>query len=235
MVGSAGSLGMFLTTTAYLNHHPKPKLIFICIAPVRLETAQGNGGHVVRRFFANYGPEVPGVFSPLDGMSYFVRRGALAIAGQEDTGPRIVDGPLRGMESETFLSLQDRLTAHRGFFALPGERGVTWALDRPPKMFILPEWMEGIQRLAKLCRSAGVPLAIRFGPLWDGASKSRDFAQLETWADSLEASTPGVTVARPTLTVFDRSIMWDVTHLNEQGRERFMPIIMNDVRKTIAE
>jgi hypothetical protein len=236
-LGSIGPLGILLTATAYLDHHPKPRVVVLCIYPLRFEVGSGSaGGHVIRRLIANYGPEVDGVVPPQEGIAYFVRRGALTLGGRDEKGRAILDGPLRGMEAETFLTLQNKMSETRGFFALPSEHGGRWTVETPaPKTFILPEWTDGIRRLASLCNRAGVPLVIRFAPIWDGVSKSRDFGLLDEWARGLEAAQPNVTVARPIVLAFERRFMWDAFHLNAAGVEKFMPVVAKDVQTALGK
>ncbi len=236
-LGSIGPLGILLTATAYLDHHPKPRVVVLCIYPLRFEVGSGSaGGHVIRRLIANYGPEVDGVVPPQEGIAYFVRRGALTLGGRDEKGRAILDGPLRGMEAETFLTLQNKMSETRGFFALPSEHGGRWTVETPaPKTFILPEWTDGIRRLASLCNRAGVPLVIRFAPIWDGVSKSRDFGLLDEWARGLESSQPNVTVARPIVLAFERRFMWDAFHLNAAGVEKFMPVVAKDVQTVLGK
>jgi hypothetical protein len=231
-LGSIGPIGILLTAKAYLDNHPAPRAIVLCVSPLRFEVSSGSGGgHVIRRLIANYAPEVGGVIPPHESASYFVRRGALEFFNQR--GDRaILDGPLRGMETETYRSLEDRMSRSRGFFALPGEHGGRWDVETPaPKTFILDEWKDGLNRLSALCRSARVPLFVRFAPIWEGVAQSRDFRQLEAWAEGFERT--GATVKRPVITTFTRDAMWDCLHLNSLGVDRFAPIVNSDVEEAL--
>ncbi len=230
-LGSVGPLGILLTAEAYLDHHPKPRLIVLCISPLRFEVSSGSaGGHVARRLVANYGPEVVGIVPITQSLMYFIRRGALEASGRTG-GEALLDRPLRGMDSESFISLGRRMKASRGFFALPGEHGGRWSVEFPaPQPFILDKWKDGLSRLAALCKASGVPMIVRFGPIWSGVSKSRDFTALDSWADELEVTSANVRVSRPIVLAWDRDVMWDCLHLNSAGVARFMPMVANDVR-----
>jgi hypothetical protein len=234
-LGSVGPLGILLTAEAYLDHHSKPRLVVLCISPLRFEVNSGSaGGHVARRLVANYGPEVAGVVPLTQILPYFIRRGAIEARGRAG-GVALLDKPLRGMDSESFISLGRRMSDTRGFFALPGEHGGRWSVESPaPQPFILDEWKDGVRRLDAACKASGVPLVVRFGPIWSGVSKSRDFAALESWADQLEDSSANVRVSRPIVLAWDRDVMWDCLHLNAAGVARFMPIVAKDVQQAIA-
>jgi hypothetical protein len=235
-LGSIGPLGILLTANGYLSHHPKPRAAVLCVSPLRFEVSTDSaGGHVVRRFMASYGPQVPGIVPLHESVEYFVKCGARCFTDRGGAGV-LWDGPLRGLESETYRSLEKRTRANRGFFALPKEHGGRWNVEMPaPPKLILPEWDDGIRRLAETCESANVPLIIRFAPIWDGASKSRDFGQLETWAQKLEGAFPCVTVSRPIIIAWDRDAMWDGLHLNARGVDRFMPVVAKDVQAALGK
>jgi hypothetical protein len=137
------------------------------------------------------------------------------------------------MEAETYWTLRDKMRNTRGFFALPKEHGGRWEVEMPaPRVFILDEWKDGLSRLSDLCRSAGVPLIVRFAPMWDGVCRSRDFKKLDKWADEFEAT--GAIVKRPVIVAWEREVMWDALHLNARGVARFMPIIARDVQAALA-
>jgi hypothetical protein len=249
--GSVGSLGILLTAKAYLDHHPAPRAVVLCVSPLRFEVSSNSGGgHVGRRFVASYGPEVPGVVPLYQSLTYFTKRGALELAGQNALVPKRgaqisapvggeirFDAPLRGFESETYRTLERKMQATRGFFALPGTHGTSWAVETPaPRQLILPEWVDGMQRLAAICNHAGVPLIIHFGPIWEGVAKSRDFSILESWADDLEAWCPHfVTVVRPAVTAWNRDLMWDAIHLNAAGVAKFMPLVAKNVQAALKK
>jgi hypothetical protein len=235
-VGSIGPLGILLTANAYLSHHPKPRAIVLCVSPLRFEVSTDSaGGHVVRRFMGSYGPQVPGIVPLHESIEYFAKCGAQRFAERPGVGV-LWDAPLRGLDSETYLSLERRMRASRGFFALPKEHGGRWNVEMPaPPKLILPEWDDGVRRLAETCESAKVRLIIRFAPIWDGASKSRDFGQLEAWSQKLEDAFPCVIVPRPVIIAWDREMMWDGLHLNSRGVEAFMPVVAKDVQAALGK
>ncbi len=249
--GSIGSGGLLITAKGYLDHHPAPRAMILCISPLRFEVSSNSaGGHVGRRFVAAYGPEVPGVVPLYQSIEYFTKRGAIEIAGHSkfipkrgtqqiswhDWGEIKFDAPLRGFESETYYTLERKMQATRGFFALPGEHGKSWAVEMPaPPQLILPEWLDAMQRLAGFCKRAGVLLIVHFGPIWAGVADSRDFSILERWAGELEASFANVRVVRPIVIAWDREVMWDAIHLNRAGVERFAPLVAEDVQTAVKE
>jgi hypothetical protein len=234
-LGSIGPLGILLTAEAYVDRHPAPRLVVLVVSPLRFEVNSGSaGGHVVRRLVANYGVEVADVVPLSESVPYFVRRGSLELSGRREGIP-FFDKPLRGMEKEIFHTLERRMHASRGFFALPGEHGGRWAVEMPaPRTFILDEWKDGLKRLAAVCHKSGAKLLVRFGPIWDGVRHLRDFSKLDAWADDFESSCPSACVARPTIVAWDRSLKWDSMHLNSAGVDRFMPTVGNEVRAVLG-
>ncbi len=236
-LGSVGPLGILLTAEAYFDHHPAPRVVVLCVSPLRFEVNSGAaGGYVARNLVANYGVEVSGVVPLTQTLSYFVRRGAAELRSRNGQPAPLLDEPLGGMASETFHSLERRMKASKGFFALPGEHGGRWDVETPaPKEFILEEWRDGFRRLATLCGRHHVRLIVRFGPIWDGVATSRDFTKLDAWGDDVEATFPNVKVCRPIIMAWPREQMWDCLHLNAAGVARFMPIVAKDVQKALEK
>jgi hypothetical protein len=230
--GGVGPLGILMTGSAYLRHHPRPKAVVLCVSPLRFEvSSRSGGGSLSFRLVGSYGPEIGGIVPLADSVEYFVKRGATQFGRFADRR----DDPLWGLERETYHTFQSKSRDSRGFFALPKEHGGRWNVEMPgPATFILPEWTDAIRRLAKACHEAGVTLLIRFGPVWNGISHARDFGQLETWSQQLEASFPCVTVARPIIIARDRDEMWDGLHLNARGVEAFMPVVAKDVQAALG-
>jgi hypothetical protein len=234
-LGSVGPLGILLTTEAYLDHHPAPRVIVLCISPLRFEVNSGSaGGYVARHLVESYGVEVADVVPFAQSVSYFVRRGAVGIRARSRAPLPLFDSPLVGMDTETFHSLERRMKASKGFFALPGEHGGRWQVETPaPKQFILEEWRDGFRRLATICGKSHVRLIVRFGPIWEGVSRSRNFGALDEWGDEVESAFPHVRIQRPIIMAWERPLMWDCLHLNAAGVARFMPIVAKDVEHAL--
>jgi hypothetical protein len=233
-VGSAGTVGILLSAKCYLKHHPRPRLIVLCISPFRFEVgAQSIGGTYPEQLAVAYGTEVTGVLPEYKRAALLVRRGATEFGERGDRR----NEPLYGMPEETFLSYNAKVRAARGFFALPSLHGGRWTAETPPpRNFILPEWDDMVRRMATACKDSHSILAIRFAPIWSGVSNSRNFTQLETWGSQLEEAFPGtVVLCRPATLAWDRELMYDFQHLNAAGVAKFMPIVAKDVQSVLGK
>jgi hypothetical protein len=235
-IGSARGLGpngMAVTVMGYLLHHPKPRLVVLCVSPFCFEVDIGTaGGDFPDRFVANYGPELSGVVPITDSFSYFIKRGAVSVI--DGKAREVRDDPLDGFPRETYRTLASKMLASRGFFSLPGEHGPQREVDRPgPTNIVNDDWDRWIRRVAACCKSDGIPLLVQFSPISSECADARDWSQLDRWAAELEASHPNVTVTRPIITPYEPRFMWDQIHLNAAGVEKFMPIVAKDVQQAL--
>jgi hypothetical protein len=219
-----GPLGVLITATAYLERHPKPKAVVLCLSPFCLEEDAGSlGGWVGERFVASYRPEVTGGVSPVVWVDYFVKRGAVKFAddASEQELEDVVDLPLVGLESETYRTLREKMAQSRGFFRLPGPHGYLKPMDHMgQKLRIHREWTDAVHRLAETCAARGVKFVVRFMPLSAAIAQARDFRPLEEWCSELESSEHAI-VLRPVVMTYDKELCWDHIHLNNQGVEKF--------------
>jgi hypothetical protein len=237
-IGSArglGPKGMAVTIFAYLTHHPRPKAVVMCVSPFCFEVDTGTaGGEFPVRFVANYGPEVPGVLPAIESVSYFIRRGA--VSSLDGNAREVRDDPLDGYERETYRTFANKMAVSRGFFALPRVHGQDRPIDRPgPQNIVNADWDQWIRRVADKCRADGVPLLIHFTPISRDVADAREWSQLERWTTEIEASEPGVYVARPIVVSYEPAEMWDNIHLNAVGVDRFVPMIARDVQAVLGK
>jgi hypothetical protein len=224
-----GPNGMAVTALAYLTEHPKPAAIVMCVSPFCFEIDTGTaGGDFPDRFVANYGPNVSGSVSRYGAVTYFMRRGTVSLF---DGSPAVLDMPLVGYERETYRSLAEKMIRSRGYFRLPGEHGITRATPPAPDTIVKPDWDHWIRFVAANC--APTPLLIQFTPIAHDDADARDWKQLETWGANLTASRVNATVARPIVSAYDASLMWDGLHLNRRGTERFMPLVARNVEDAL--
>jgi hypothetical protein len=235
-----GAEGFVITAKAYLLHHPKPRAIVLCVTPVCFEAdARTVGGQVWKMFVSNYGPEVSEACPLFERISYFCKRGVLATWRPSDDlrllgkGEDVRDLPLDGLAVETYRTLQRKTREARGFFRLPGAHGPPKGFGKADNVLIRKEWTQGIQRLAQICKEAGVVLMIQFAPISEEVVKVRDLSPLEAWSRELESSYPQTVVARPIVVVYDRPLMWDEIHLNSAGIEKFLPDVAKDLQAVL--
>jgi hypothetical protein len=237
-----GAEGFVITAKAYLLHHPKPRAVVLCVTPVCFEAdARTVGGQVWKMFVSNYGPEVSEASPLFERISYFCKRGVLAASRPSNDlrlqgkGADVRDLPLDGLEVETYRTLQRKTREARGFFRLPGAHGRPKGFGKADNVLIRKEWTEGIQRLAQICKEAGVVLMIQFAPISAEVVKVRDLSPLEAWSRELESSYPQTIVARPIVVVYDRPLMWDEIHLNSAGIEKFLPAVAKDLQAVLGK
>lgn len=261
-LGSSGGLsiwGQWTTLTAYLAHHPVPRVVVLCVSPVTLLEVQRipdpspraaptmnetTAGALYERFLRAYGsPESHrGVFA--DGsasLRYFINRG-MSISywqlGEWASGRNQdrLDDRLFGYESETYRTLRDKVRQSRGFFLLPKSHAVDAAVLEPlAEPHVVNPWMDdGVRAFAALAQTHGFPLIIRLAPL------ARDQAPWDSecipaWLAQLEKDFPQVAVSRPEILWYDRSACWDSIHVNADGVKLFTGTTARDVISVVGK
>jgi hypothetical protein len=233
-MGVIGPTAYRITLQAYLAHHPKPRLVVLCLFPFvgEIEVLY-RFGDVAPRFIENYGPEVADAVPFHTGILYFIKRGGASLRTTRDCRSEV----LTYRESETYYSLKQKVFAGRGFQRLPGEHGEAKEIARPgPPKLVREEWDQGVRRIAEECEKAGVPLLIRFTPVPESFTDARDFSQLERWTSSLQKAYPTtVRVVPPVpLTSYPPPLVYDNVHLNSAGVAQFMPLLAKEVQTALA-
>jgi hypothetical protein len=235
-----GPSGFVITAKAYLLHHPKPRVVVLCVTPTCFEVESRNiGGHLAKDFADNYGPEVAEAVPFVGRVTYFCKRGAQAEWGPVQWLPPDIRGrdfrdvPLYGLETETYRTLRQKTGESRGFFKLAGEHGPPRGIGNPEPALIHAEWNSGVRRLAQICEEADVRLVIQFAPVSATIAQARDFAPLEAWSRDLETSYRHTSVARPIVSVYDSPLMWDGLHLNSAGVDKFVAGVARNVQAAL--
>jgi hypothetical protein len=260
-LGSSGSLtiwGQFTTLTAYLDHHPAPRVVVLCMSPVGVlqiqrapEGSPGaaplvvetTAGTLSERFLRVYGAPNFRRGMLADGTSslrYFINRGMSIAKGQlaacrsGQTHDRL-DDPLYGYESETYRTLRDKMRKSRGFFLLPKTHGdAVGVLEALAEPHTVNSWMDdGVRAFAGLAQTHGFRLIIRLGPL------ARDQAPWDSecvpaWLRRLEREFPQVSASRPEVLWYDRQVCWDSIHVNAGGVKLFTGATARDVMNLIG-
>jgi hypothetical protein len=240
--GSIGALGFLITGKAYLSRHPRPQAVVLCVTPIAFEgsiheISERMGSTFQNRFEANYGPEVPGLVPPIQSITYFIKRGALATWAATATcfdGRRADVRDMLVARGLSYRMYHREIHDLRGYGRSPAVHGKTTdmeGLGRPVQ--IEPEWDHSVRLLAETCREMGIPLLIRFTPMASDYAHLKDYSPVERWAYELEASCPGVTVGRPILLWFDPSVCFDFMHLNDAGVSAYMPVLAQAVQAVI--
>jgi len=244
-MGKVGPLGFYLVGAAYLQHHPKPKAIFLCMTPFAFQVgAKQTGGTLAARFLANYGPEVPGMVPSYKSVEFFAKRGitqtwrSMQIAlGYHPRDPRDLPMFSKSKAGESYRDLQRRLAEGRGYWLPVGLRGPGWNArqgwpGQPVK--VDGEWDDSVDRLAELCEKQGIPLFFLLTPVRGDYKNAKDYSAVVTWMSALR-DRHRLTVVDPTLNFWDPDWHWDVIHLNARGAAKFTAQIAKDVQAALSK
>jgi hypothetical protein len=232
--GGLGPTGFLVILKGYLENHPKPRLVVLCLSPIAMENGvDTDRARIPDRFIKNYGPEVWGVVSLRESIGYFIRRGMLSMLSAARSGKDPRELPLYGLEHETYWSFRETLRQSRGFYQIPKKSGARRDSPASGPELVTKEWREGVVHICQSCDAAGIPLLIKLSPIADHRMTSRDFGQLESWAKEVESSQSNVHVAHPLLSGYEAALMYDSIHLNAAGVEKFMPLVAKDLRAAL--
>jgi hypothetical protein len=224
-----GPNGFAITVALYLQNHPAPRAVVLCVNPVLFEVDPTKlDGEIQQRLMWSYNPES----APFWEKAPFVtKRGAVCSIGFWSRDVR--DEPLDGLRRDTYNSLEVKSRAARGFWALPGEHGAANGIPmETPVTTVRREWSDGLSSIARDCRAHGTSFLIMFGPLTDSLAKARDWSLLAKWARDFEQSEPRTFVAEPIF--YEERLMWDALHVNAAGLEKFTPTVVADVQAMLS-
>lgn len=225
-----GHDGILVLARACLRRPRGLKAIVLCLTPTMVDSSPNEYCRPIRdHFLLSYG-EPHGATAIAETAAYYVKRGTATLLPRA-SDPR--DLPLQG-STGTYRTFKKSLVDLRGYCPLPGARGTeSLSPDGGPPLEVHDDWDLFVRQLAADCQAAGVQLIIRLTPISTALSHNRDLSVLESWTRKLESSAP-VVVARPTLLVYEESLMWDAIHLNEAGVERFMHTVDADVHSALT-
>ncbi len=222
-------------TNAYLSKHPRPRVIYLLLAAFSLgRSAELDPGTAPWRFAEIYGQPI--ATDPRAAFAYFARRGMVDILnGLRTVGrpqpPDLRSVPLRGMDSETYWSLQRKVQDARGHWPLPGEhnphRKGTPSHGAP--IFMSGDWSSAIEEVIASCDEFQIPLVLRISPISGDVRDLFDFSAVESRLSELSARHPKLRVCKPAIDFYDESLCWDMGHLNAAGVARLMPVVAKDV------
>jgi hypothetical protein len=248
---SLSILGQLATLNAYLEHHPTPRAVVLCVSPVEILRVQADpdvpggttAGTLYERFLRVYGPpsQRRGVLADgNDSLRYFINRGmaitkASCTACLDGQTPDRLSDPLYGFGAETYKTLRNKMRESRGFSPLPKEHGagvlILQTLEEPHS--VLPWINDGVRSFAALAQSHSFQLIIRLGPL-SSTQAPWDHECIPAWLKQLEAEFPRVSVSRPEILWYEPSVCWDSVHVNASGVERFTAHTAKDVTSLVG-
>ena len=223
-----GPYGFLLLTSAYLRHHPAPKIVVLCVSTTLFECDPTVlDGEMRQRLTLSYGAEIA---SPLEYIPFVAKRGAANALNF--WSPDVRTEPLLGMPRETYFTLAAKMRAARGFMALPGEHGRPNGIPlEQPATLVRHEWDEGCRQIAAQCEACGAKFLIILAPLLDTFATARDWPQFARWGKSFHADHPCASITPPLF--YEESLMWDTLHPNARGVEKFIRTVVKDVHRVI--
>ncbi len=262
-IGMLGSEGPNLLFKSYLEHHPSPRVAVLCVQPREVgpmdrakdphhRDVAWRSPSLVERFFWCYGPqgEYPRPSHP-DALKYYVGQGLLMMLGELRGGERhYLNKPTWNLFGLSYNQLKKQVRDDRGFYslgglkALPPKARYSSARDKellpiegatPEDPFpVLPEFDDGVRRLARTAAQHGVLLMIRLSPLLTGADPEH-CARIRAWFETLEADFPNVVCDRPEILLYGPECFYDQTgHLNLPGAEKFTALVAASVTRVLS-
>jgi hypothetical protein len=225
-----GSYGYAITVALYLQNHPAPRAVVLCVNPLLFEAdPTALDGEIQQRLNWSYSPESAAIWEKAP---FITKRGAVRSIAFWSRDVRTE--PLDGFGRETYNSLYEKSRMARGFFALSGEHGeAKGILMETPAAAVRGEWSDGLSSIARDCRAHGARFVIIFGPLTHSLAKTRDWSLLAKWAREFERSEPRPFVAEPIF--YEEGLMWDALHVNAAGVEKFVPTVAADVQAALSK
>jgi hypothetical protein len=240
--GLIGIVGQTQIINSYLVHHPKPRLIVVCILPSELTPGDlkywpQEERDVRSRFLWCYGPGTEDM-RPHNSFLYHTQVGfkytyGLLVGGFD----RFANEPVPCRGGETYRTLQDVVTKERGYWEPPARRKAFTAArgqatGRDP-FRVSDEFMKDFSKLLRLLADHGIPVLIRFAPWLYSTS---DYSPtIRAWAEELESKNPQVVVARPEVLVYHPSLFHDAGHLNGEGADEFTRLVSEEVRQVLGK
>jgi hypothetical protein len=215
LVGPLGVSAYRVCLERYLDHHPKPKLILLCVAPAPTGLSIPHGGPyeaMREQFFACYEKGHPSNWrrEAMVGVRALLPTAAGNHAeGSRQTPAAVGDAP----------ALQTDRPRSQPADSQPR------AVRRPP-LILDAETREELKRL--VCAAQGIPVAIAFTPV---ASPIENLPQLQ-----VDLAEMGFVTSAAVEHLYDPEMFWDVLmHLDFRGAVRFTEFLADSFRSGLAE
>jgi hypothetical protein len=218
MLGMTGPTAYVITLQAYLSKHPAPKAALLCITPYAFEQGDDcdEGRGLGKRFAAVYRDGASSI-------STMIRRGVLQFKRADRDARDLTFGDDR-FRGETYRTVQARLRASRGFWALTGEssgqKAPPWNGER---LKLSNDWTTALPALEETCRKAGITFLLRITPMRPDMKTAKDWSPAERF------------LGRPVVECADPSLCWDHVHLNRAGVEKFTAAVAKDVQAALRD
>jgi hypothetical protein len=217
--------GHLAVLKAYLQHHPKPKLLVYTIWPGELAADYSSNEPFKDRFVWAYSPELRAERGyarwPLEFRlreEFRTMIGLLAARRTRYFEQEVVPGA-------THEQLGERLAETRGYFAEPSPMPVTpYTAD----LSVAPLPSARFKELIRFADEQGLRTLVRFAPVPEGVSDAHK-KELGDWFAELKTG-PNVVVSKPLVLELPPSDFADPRHLNASGVRRFTDLVVQESR-----
>ncbi len=256
-IGMIGIDGYTVLLKSYLEHHPAPRVVVLCVLPsevgpplqVRRPEVSRSGPraqNITERFLWCFGQagEYPRPTHP-NLLQYYVSQGLLMALGDLRGGERhYLNTPTNNLGNLSFFALRDDCIKNRGFFSFNGSSSLppTSRRDISSGFFlpaegatvddpfpVSPAFDDGVRRLARLAADQGALLMIRLTPELTGMNAER-FGRIEDWFERLPTECPNVVCDQPAVLLYGPEYFADIFHhLNFCGAEKFTELVAASV------
>jgi hypothetical protein len=238
--GMLGLSGHILLLDYYLLHHPRPRILVLCVSPSFLGIARASHlePEIRARFDWCYGPGGEETRpSHSDSFLYYVRDGAWYLYGICTGGlsPRLDEVKKEQSWESSYNTRLRYIQEERGYC---GPKTDDYILnpgpleDPPPPFLVLRENIDELRDLSMTCRKAGIKLLIRFTPVLSQDAPA-DIVDLQDWEASMKRAFPEVCVGSPEVLKYDKTCFWDKWHCNGKGALRFTSAVALEVHKLL--
>lgn len=255
---SAGMRVWYWTCQAYLENHPAPRAVVLCLSPYDIMCTRGekprtshdtlNPDDLDERFALAYGPYLPFLEIVLSRgtrwQKYYIDRGLRIVgSGLLELTPGYVDPRNRaiyGGSGEGYDSEKRRLFDAGGFRSLwqpatvVDASGVVYRDGKrqgplPLTQSVIPLSEDYVRAYARLTQEHRTRLLFCVSPI--SREAKFDTTGLVTWMRRLQREYPHVSLVYPDVALYDPDLFWDQHHVNYRGSDRFTA----DVAKRVVE
>jgi hypothetical protein len=239
-LASMGEFGMdkdLFTLRTYLEHHPKPQVVVLCVNPEELEFPPPDYIQETRsRFYWCFGDGSEST-RPIheNPFEFHARQGGWILYGYATGGfERYANEPVPAFFGKSYNVFTKEIIARRGFDQLPTLHGPRKELKGTGPFVVSAYHRQQLENLALMTQEAGCLFLIRLAPISLDVPQ-RNFDGIEPALAELERQYPHAHVGRPVPLAYDADLCWDVAHLNSKGAAVFTTLLAQNVSDLVGK